>query len=138
MWFAASAGASALGTFKPAALESVCRASYKTGIPSALTASTEALCLVSARVVRSQIVSPIIDDGIDGHDLYLARVVKGHRFSLGVAFKHFHDSGRRVRSSFGGVVTRLGTGWGPRCKGGTENVLATGMRGQGLLKGQYL
>lgn len=138
MWFAASAGASALGTFKPAALESVCRASYKTGIPSALTASTEALCLVSARVVRSQIVSPIIDDGIDGHDLYLARVVKGHRFSLGVAFKHFHDSGRRIRSSFGGVVTRLGMGWGPRCKGGTENVLATGMRGQGLLKGQYL
>jgi hypothetical protein len=67
------------------------------GALSVLTASTEASCLISTQVVRFQAIPSIVDDSIDGHDLYLACVVKGYPFGLGVVFGHCHDSGRCVR-----------------------------------------
>lgn len=56
-------------------------------MPSALT---QALRLIPARVVCFQIVPSIIDDSIDGHDLYLACVVEGHHSGLGVVFEHYY------------------------------------------------
>jgi len=50
---------------------------------------TKGLRLIPARVVCFQIVPSIIDDSIDGYDLYLACVVEGHHFVLGVLLEHY-------------------------------------------------
>jgi len=66
-----------------------------TGAPALGTASAKTLRVIPARVICFQIVPSVIDDGIDGHDLYLARVVEGHYFGkvlcFGFVFEHHRD-----------------------------------------------
>lgn len=64
------------------------------GARTGLTTSAKSMWLMPTRVVHFQIVPSIANDGIDGYDLYLARVVEGLHFSLGVMFEHCRDSGR--------------------------------------------
>ena len=77
---------------------------------STLTTSAKTWRVMLVRVACFQIVSPVIDDGVDGHDLYLARVVEGHYFGkvlcFGFVLEHHRDRSRRrrrIRFSFSGV-----------------------------------
>jgi len=131
-WSAASTGVSALRTLKQMTFESACRIPYKTGVPSVLT---EALRLVPARV-RFQIVPSIIDDSIDGHDLYLACVIEGHHSGLGVVFEHYCGVYVLLASfvkwdgykSWGGVEEVSKAICLRRCREDTDNVPAVGTR----------
>lgn len=57
-----------------------------------LATSTATLCLIPARVFRFQAAPSITDDGIDGHNLDLTRVLEGldayFGFGLGIALEH--------------------------------------------------
>jgi len=66
-----------------------------TCVPALGTTSAKTLRVIPVRVICFQIASSVIDDGIDGHDLYLARVVEGHYFGkvlcFGLVFEHHRD-----------------------------------------------
>jgi len=70
------------------------------GIPALRATSTATLRLISTRIVRFWVVPSIANDGIDGYNLDLTRIVEGlHMYpgsGLRIALEHYHKWGITV------------------------------------------